>query len=105
YYYQQIVMERNETILIRLGCRRLDFSDILRLIRTLYTQNEQEHSAKTTSIEQRVTSMAELKKMKIIPLRQQTRLVSVEEFDQRAILFPFDKTIRYEKHLKIVLED
>ncbi|CAF1431292.1 unnamed protein product, partial [Didymodactylos carnosus] len=134
YLDEQIIMECDETILIRLGCRRLDFSDILRLIRTLYTQNEQEHSTKTTSIEQiaqwflcidyslqqerekpgfnidhndgtEMTTMAELKKMKIIPLRQQTRLVSVEEFDQRAILFPFDKTTPYAKHLKIVLED
>ena len=52
-----------------------------------------------------MTTMTELKKMKIFPLRNQTRLVSIEEFDQRAILFPLDKTIQYAKHLKLVLED
>ena len=43
--------------------------------------------------------------MKIIPIKDQTRLVSIEEFNQRTILFPLDKSIKYEKHLKIVLED
>ena len=52
YLDEQIVNECDETILIKLGCYRLDFSAILRLIRTLYTQNEQEHSTNTTSIEQ-----------------------------------------------------
>lgn len=52
-----------------------------------------------------VTSMTELRKMKIIPLRDQKRLVSIDEFDQRAILFPLDKKVAYAKHLRIVLED
>ena len=52
YLDEQIVNECDETILIKLGCYRLDFSAILRLIRTLYTQNEQQHSTSTTSIEQ-----------------------------------------------------
>ena len=52
-----------------------------------------------------VTSMTELRKMKIIPLRDQSRLVSIEEFDQRAILFPLDKKASYAKYLRIVLED
>ncbi|CAM4933155.1 unnamed protein product [Rotaria socialis] len=134
YLDEQIVTECDEAILMRLGCQRLDFSSILRLIRTLYTQNEQEHSTKTTSIEQiaqwllcidyslqqerekpgfnfdhddgsGVTTMEELKKMKIIPLQHQSRLVSIEEFSQRAILFPLNKKTPYAKYLKIVLED
>jgi len=52
-----------------------------------------------------MTTMDQLKQMKIIPLKDQTRLVSIEEFNQRAILFPIDKSAPYEKHLKIVLED
>jgi hypothetical protein len=52
YLDEQFVNECDESILIKLGCRRLDFSNILRLIRTLYTQNQQEHSTKTTTIEQ-----------------------------------------------------
>jgi hypothetical protein len=55
YLDEQIVNECDETILIKLGCYRLDFSAILRLIRTLYTQTEQEHSTSTTSIEQSKT--------------------------------------------------
>jgi hypothetical protein len=49
--------------------------------------------------------MAELKKMKIIPLKDQTRLVSIEEFDQQTILFPLDKKKSYSKYLRLVLED
>ena len=49
--------------------------------------------------------MDQLKQMKIIPLKEQTRLVSIQEFHERAILFPLDKSTPYEKHLKLVLED
>ena len=52
YLDDQLIAECDEALLIKLGCRRLNFSAILRLIRTLYTQNEQEHSTMTTSIEQ-----------------------------------------------------
>lgn len=43
--------------------------------------------------------------MKIIPLKQQSYLVSVDEFDTYAISFPLDKTIKFSKHLKTVLDD
>jgi len=134
YLNEQFINECSESILIKLGCRRLDFSTIIKLIRTLYTQNQQEYSTKTTTIEQiaqwflcidyslqqererpgfnfddneqtETTTMDQLKQMKIIPLKDQTRLVSIEEFNQRTILFPLDKSIKYEKHLKIILED
>jgi hypothetical protein len=151
YLDEQFINECDESILIKLGCRRLDFSNILRLIRTLYTQNEQEHSTKTTSIEQseffscwiltivktvilvaqwflcidyslqqerekpgfnidhddqnEITTIDQLKQMKIIPLREQTRLVSIDEFNERTILFPLDKSSQFDKHLKLVLED
>lgn len=52
YLNEQFINECNETILTKLGCKRLDFSTILKLIRTLYTQNQQEYSTKTTPIEQ-----------------------------------------------------
>jgi hypothetical protein len=55
YLNEQFINECDESILIKLGCHRLDFSTILRLIRTLYTQNQQEHSTKTTTIEQSKT--------------------------------------------------
>ena len=38
-------------------------------------------------------------------MKDQTRLVSIDEFHQRAILFPLDKSATFEKHLKLVLED
>ncbi|CAM4909922.1 unnamed protein product [Rotaria socialis] len=134
YLHDEFLKESDEQILIKLGCRRLDFADILKLIRTLYKQNDQIHSTKTTSIEQiaqwllcidyslqqqrerpgfnndqdddtEQTTIAELKQLKIIPLRQQSQLVSIDEFENRTILFPPDKTIKYAKHLKIVLDD
>lgn len=52
-----------------------------------------------------ITTMDQLKQMKIFPLKNQIQLVSIEEFQQRAILFPLDKSTQYSKHLKIVLED
>lgn len=52
YLNEEFVNECDESILIKLGCRRLDFSTILKLIKRLYTQNQQEHSTKTTTIEQ-----------------------------------------------------
>ena len=52
YLNEQFINECEENILIKLGCKKLDFSNILKLIKTLYTQNEQEHSTKTTTIEQ-----------------------------------------------------
>lgn len=52
YLDEQFVKECDRSILMQLGCRQLDFSSILRLIRTLYAQNQQEHSTKTTSIEE-----------------------------------------------------
>ena len=52
YLDEQFVKECDRSILIQLGCRQLDFSSILRLIRTLYAQNQQEHSTKTTTIEE-----------------------------------------------------
>lgn len=52
-----------------------------------------------------ITTMAELKQLKIIPLRQQSRLVSLDEFENRAILFPPDKSIKFAKHLNIVFDD
>ncbi|CAF3179029.1 unnamed protein product [Rotaria sp. Silwood2] len=134
YLNEQFVHECDQSILIKLGCRKLDFSNILRLIRSLYTQNEQEHTTKTTNIEQiaqwflcidyslqqererpgfnidddnqrEQTTIEQLKQMKIIPLKDQTQLVSIEQYQERAIFFPLDKSISYAKHLKIVLED
>ncbi|CAF2662196.1 unnamed protein product [Rotaria sp. Silwood2] len=55
--------------------------------------------------ESEMTSMNELRRMKIIPLRDQARLVSIDEFDQRTILFPLDKKTPYAKYLRVVLED
>ncbi|UJR16805.1 hypothetical protein I4U23_003704 [Adineta vaga] len=133
YLNEQFVHECDETILMKLGCRRLDFSTILKLIKTLYTQNDQEHSTKTTSIEQiaqwflcidyslqqerekpsfnlddtehnELTTIDQLKKLKIIPLQEQTRLVSIEEMKERVILFPLDKSTQFSKYLKLAAE-
>lgn len=50
-------------------------------------------------------TITKLKQMKIIPLKQQSYLVSVDEFDTQNILFPLNKTTQYSKHLRIVLDD
>jgi predicted protein tyrosine phosphatase len=50
-------------------------------------------------------TITKLKQLKIIPLKQQTHLVSIDEFNKHAISFPLDKSIRFSKHLKLVLDD
>jgi hypothetical protein len=50
-------------------------------------------------------TITKLKQLKIIPLRQQPYLVSIDEFDELAIKLPLDKSTRYSKHLKLVLDD
>jgi len=52
YVPEQLASECNERTLIKLGCAPLQFSSIIRLIKELYKQHEQEHSTKTSSIEQ-----------------------------------------------------
>ncbi|CAF4156233.1 unnamed protein product, partial [Rotaria magnacalcarata] len=50
-------------------------------------------------------TIAKLKKLKIIPLKDHSRLVSVDEFDKHAISFPLSKSNNFSKHLKLVLDD
>lgn len=52
YVPEQLVSECNERTLIRLGCTFLQFPSIIRYIKELFKQDEQEHSTKTSSIEQ-----------------------------------------------------
>ena len=151
YLSEQFVHECDHSILTDLGCRKLDFATILQLIRSLYTQNAQEHTTKTTNIEQSLsltlsfriittniflvaqwllcidyslqqererpgfnvdddnewqkTTIEQLKQMKILLLKDQTRLVSIELFQPQTIFFPLDKSIIYPKHVRLVLED
>ena len=51
------------------------------------------------------TTMEELKKLKILPLKGQTQLVSIEQYQPRTIFFPLEKSIPFEKHVKLVFED
>ncbi len=50
-------------------------------------------------------TIAKLKQLKIIPIKQQSYLVSVDEFEKNTISFPLNKAVRYSKHLKLVLDD
>ncbi|CAF2878871.1 unnamed protein product [Rotaria sp. Silwood2] len=134
YIPEQLASECNERTLIKLGCAPLQFSSIIRLIKGLYKHQEQEHSTKTSSIEQiaqwllcidlilqqqqegeqtrgghnervETTSITELKQLKIIPLNGHSRLVSIDEYYEQVILFPLSKTAQYKKPFKIVLND
>ena len=55
--------------------------------------------------ERQNTTIAKLRSLKIIPLKEQPYLVSVNEFNKQTILFPFRNTARHSKHLKLVLDD
>ncbi|CAF1395347.1 unnamed protein product [Rotaria sordida] len=129
YVHEQLMQECNEQILLKLGCRQLDFSDITQLIETSYKQKEQQHIKTTSAIEQiaqwlvcldyslqqqrqeinfkarESDTINKLKQLKIIPLKDQSQLVSVNEFDKYPISFPWEKSIKYSKHLKLVLDD
>jgi hypothetical protein len=52
YIHEQLALECDEQILLKLGCRQLDFTDIARLIEASYKQDEQEHPKTTLAIEQ-----------------------------------------------------
>ncbi|UJR37109.1 hypothetical protein I4U23_029813 [Adineta vaga] len=107
---------------------------ITRLIEISYQQNEQERPKTTSSIEQiaqwlvcldysleqqrkqiyfdhdhneknEEDTITKLKQMKILPIKQHSRLMSVNEFNKYSISFPLDKSIRFSKHLKLVLDD
>ncbi len=52
YVHEQLVLECDEQILLKLGCRQLDFSDITRLIEASYKQDEQEHPKTTSAVEE-----------------------------------------------------
>jgi hypothetical protein len=52
YIHEELALECDEQILLKLGCRQLDFTDIARLIEVSYKQDEQEHPKTTAAIEQ-----------------------------------------------------
>ncbi|CAF4895911.1 unnamed protein product [Rotaria sp. Silwood1] len=66
-------------------------------------ENEQSRGSHNERIE--TTTIAELKQLKIIPLNGQSRLVSIDEYNEQVILFPLSKTAQYKKPFKIVLDD
>jgi len=60
YVPEELASECNERTLIKLGCAPLQFSSIIRLIKDLY---KQEHSTKTSSIEQSESRSLSLRKI------------------------------------------
>jgi hypothetical protein len=52
YVHEQLALECDEQILVKLGCRQLEFTDITQLIESSYKQDEQQHPKTTSSIEQ-----------------------------------------------------
>jgi hypothetical protein len=52
YVHEQIILECDEQILLQLGCRQLDFSDITKLIELSYKQVDQQRPKTTSTIEQ-----------------------------------------------------
>lgn len=52
YVHEQLALECDQQILIKLGCRQLDFTDITELIEASYKQSEQQHSKTPAAIEQ-----------------------------------------------------
>jgi hypothetical protein len=52
YVHEQLALECDEQILLKLGCRSLESTDIIQLIESSYKQGEQQHPKTTASIEQ-----------------------------------------------------
>jgi len=63
------------------------------------SREEAHHSEREKEI------IAKLKQLKIIPLKQQTQFVSIDQFDKYSIAFPLDKKGKYSQHLRLVLDD
>lgn len=70
-------------------------------------QQQQENEQVRSSYNERyeTTTIAELKQLKIIPLSGHSRLVSMDEYDGKVILFPLSKQFQCNKPFKIVLDD
>ena len=52
YVHEQLALECDQQILLKLGCRTLEFKDITQLIESSYKQDEQQHPKTPSSIEQ-----------------------------------------------------
>ena len=52
YVHEELILECDEQILLKLGCRPLDFSEITQLIEIYYRENEQRHPKTKLTIEQ-----------------------------------------------------
>jgi hypothetical protein len=50
-------------------------------------------------------TIKQLKKLKMIPLKHRSHLVSADEFEQLGISFPLEKSDRLSKYLKLILDD
>jgi hypothetical protein len=50
-------------------------------------------------------TIARLKQMKILPLRLHPHFVSIDQFEKNTVLFPFEKSTKYTKDLRLVLDD
>ena len=72
---------------------------------SLEQQRKDMHSDVDHDEKREKDTITKLKQLKIIPLRQQPNLVSIDEFDEHAIKLPLDKSTPYSKHLKLVLDD
>ncbi|CAF1357013.1 unnamed protein product, partial [Didymodactylos carnosus] len=59
----------------------------------------------TEEDQEQLSSMNMLKEMKILPLQHQSHLVSINDYLTTPIFFPLEKSAKYSKHLKILLQD
>lgn len=50
-------------------------------------------------------TIVKLKKMKIIPLKSQSYFTSIEEYEKNTIYLPWEKSKKYAKDLRLILED
>ena len=68
-----------------------------------YSLEQERHEAHHLARERE--TIARLKKLKMIPLKHETHLVSMDEYEKQGISLPSVKSAQLSKHLKLVLDD
>lgn len=68
-----------------------------------YSLEQERHEAHHLAREKE--TITRLKKLKMIPLKHETHLVSVDEYEKQGISLPSAKSAQLSKHLKLVLDD
>ncbi|CAF0986825.1 unnamed protein product [Adineta steineri] len=129
HLHEELTNDCDEKLLLALGCRQLNTSDVIKLIELAYQSDDREYLITETIIQEvaqwficldyslqeqhafdrwqnkKDDTFDRLKLLKIIPLQFSKHLVSLHEFQHDTIFFPLNKSTKYARHLRLILDD